>query len=69
MQTGCYDAKKLRWTMDEKTAKIKQSGSAEVVCWRYNTDMTLDDIIGYRMLVIEAIQLTADSHVENIEMM
>ena len=31
--------------------------------------MTLDNIIGYRMLVIEAIQLTADSHMKDIELM
>ena len=54
-------------TVDKKTAKIQEPGSAYMICRGKNTDMTLNVIIGYRLAMVKSIQLTAYTHMENVE--
>ena len=53
--------------MNKKTAEIEQTTFPEVTRRWKDTHIALDYIIGYWIKVIEAIKLTAHSHVENFE--
>ena len=55
--------------MNEKTAKIEQPGSADMICWGKDTDMVSNEVIRNRMKMIKPVQLTADLHMENCEVM
>ena len=67
MQTSGDNPKEFWGAVNEKTAKIEQPGSADMIRWGKDTHMALNEVIRSRMEVIKPIQLTADPHVENIE--